>query len=215
MPNRQDGQGLINIWPCIINEEIEMSKLLENIGIPALKFKRCQVRLSQGTIVSSQSNGVTVSDDNLFSTYSSPSFASYVKDGNYIIDTKNTNSSQWPKDKSMSLFSSEVKPPSYKKVDLNDNPPDFDAWIKILTPVIHDIDQLGENGIYLPTDSLNLVFVAKGSPWHSGGDLPFEVRIFGFDFASKISHLDLNNRTPLSFSRVLSMLKKSYRIYHF
>lgn len=181
IPNSVDGPWLIDIWPRIIYEEFEMSELLENLGIPTLKFKLCKVKLYDG---------------NYLDTYSCSSFESYVKDGNYIIDVKNTKSSTWPRNNLLSLI-----PRDFDRMD-------FDYWIKILKPLIHDLDILGDNGLYLSPDTSNLVFVSKKSQWHSGSELPFEIRLFTFDFASKNSILNISNKTPLKYSDIYQMLDR-------
>ena len=181
LPNQIDGKWLIDQWPRIIDDEIKMSQLLQKFQIPTLKFTLCQLRMTDGS---------------LFSSYSCPSFESYEKTGNYIIDTKNSDSSRWPKDFTLSLF-----PPGAPKMDL-------DLWVDVLSPLLKDLDQIADNGFRLASDTLNLVFVKKGSQWHSGSQLPFEIRLFTFDFASKRFALDLSERTPLKFSQVYRMLRK-------
>jgi hypothetical protein len=239
MPNSVDGRGLVNMWPRIISEEIEMSELFTSIGLPTLQFTRCKVGVPGG--------------HNYFDTYSSPSFASYKKDGNYIIDTKNIKSTIWPHDSSLSLFrplkanlvdeetteipqnaeesdlqildsllhdldltgehDSSCRPLEANSInsDSTEMPqsveePDLNLWVQVLDSLLRDLDLVGEHGLCLSYDTLNLVFVAKGSRWHSGGQLPFEIRLFGFDFASKTHVLDLSNLTPLSYGRVYRML---------
>lgn len=161
VPNAVDGKGLINIWPRIIREELEISDTIISLGVPALKFKPCIVKYL----------------DEMLPTISSKPFASYIKDGIYIIDTKNTESAQWPKDGSLQLIKGD-------KYDLNN-------WIKIIEPLVKDLITLFKNNIFLPSDARNLAFVAKGCSLHSGSDLPFEVRLWCFDFASKHKTSDI------------------------
>ena len=158
-----------------------MSELLQSLNIPTLKFTPCKVKLS---------------DDMYLDTYSSPSFEFYKQSGNYIIDTKCPKSSIWPHDNSLSLFPA------------NDNKMDLSNWIEIITPLLNDLNILADNGLSLSSDTLNLVFVSKDSSWHSSSDSPFEIRLFGFDFASKNHKLDISNRKPLKYIQVYRMLEK-------
>ena len=155
VPNSMDGEELINKWPRIIEEELEISEKIDSINVPVLKLSKCKVKWN----------------NEIFDTISSKPFASYVKEGIYIIDTKSINSTQWPKDGSLNLISGDKF--------------DFDLWVKILQPVITDIVQLSKHNIFLPKDARNIAYVAKGSKLHSGSELPFEVRLWCFDFANK------------------------------
>jgi len=168
-PNWLDGQSLINIWHRIIHEEIQMAELLTRIGIPTLKFVLCRIKIDP---------------DQIITTISSQSFESEVPNGMYIIDTKNSRSSTWPTDKSLSIFSPDLDP-----FDVNN-------WLGVMATYIADVKTLVQNKIFLLGDSLNLAFVSKQSKFHSGSNLPFEVRIFGFDFASKHFTLDIKKLNP-------------------
>lgn len=180
IPNFTDGPYLVEMWPRIVKEEFEMSELLQKINIPTLNFTPCKVKTHNYCI----------------SSYSSPSFKSYKNMGNYIIDLKSTKSTTWPHDNTLRLFSNDID-----KNDLN-------IWVKILTPLLNDLDILCDNNLYLGNDTRNLVFVSKDSEWHSGSDLPFEVRLFCFDFASKNGPIDFTNRKPLKYFDVYHMLQK-------
>ena len=184
LPNCEDGQWLIRMWPRIVNEEMAMSQLLQEIGIPTQKLTKCLVLFNQRAL----------------STYSAPTFSSYIKDGIYVIDAKNIQSIQWPNDQSLSLF-----PKDTDRYDVK-------AWMNILSSLIQDIQTLVNNRVYLGSDSLNLVFVAKGSYWHSSRDLPYEVRIFGFDFSSKSWVLDLQNRQILREGDIYSMVYRAIEL---
>lgn len=148
-------------WERIIDDEIYMSNLLLSLDIPALTFERCQVKLPNGLI---------------FATYMAPSFASYKSQNSYIIDRKERKSSQWDSCGNLLTPSTDSQ--------------DIEAWIRVLQPVIKDINTLVEAGIRLLGDKLNLVFVQRESPWHSKRNSEYEVRIFGFDFAHKINPLN-------------------------
>ena len=73
LPNAVNGQGLINIWPWIIREELEISGTILALGVLALKFNKYDVKYL----------------DEILPTILSEPFSSYIKDGIYIIDTKN------------------------------------------------------------------------------------------------------------------------------
>lgn len=170
-PNAMDGQRLINIWDRIITDELMMSELLHKIGILNLNFKLCQIKLNQTLTLQ---------------TLCSQSFKSEISNGLYIIDTKNINSSTWPKDNSISFFAVDV------------DPYNVDNWLKAMESYILDVNTLVKNNLSLCGDSLNFAFAAKGSKYHSGSDQLFEIRIFGFDFTSKYSPLKLENKVPTS-----------------
>lgn len=180
LPNAVDGQRLINIWPRIIQDELDMSHKLTQIGIPCLKVEPCQFINKDGKCLE---------------TLMAPAFAAYCKTDGYVIDCKNTQTSQWPRDQSLRVLSedSEWQPT---------------AWLPVIRPLILDINQLAKHGLYLPLDMCNLIIVKKGHQWHSGSDLLYEIRVFAFDFASKNSPLRLNNLTPLTYKAAYNMLDR-------
>lgn len=171
-PNTTDGQGLINIWNRIIADEIQMSLFLQKIGILTLTFNICKIKNKNQKVIQ---------------TISAQSFESEINNGIYIIDTKNSRSSTWPKDGSLSLFTPNL------------DPYDINNWLDIMKPYILDIKNLVKNNICLSGDSLNLAFVKKGSTAHSSSDLLFEVRLFAFDFANKHYALDIKNMKPSTY----------------
>jgi len=158
-PNQVDGMLLVDMWDRITNDEIEMGNFLKRIGILTLDFFRCRIKMN---------------DDLTIHTFGSRSFASYVKQGIYIIDTKNIKSTQW--DHSWSLF-----PKGMDRYDVNN-------WLPIMTSYINDIATLVQNNTRISGDTLNLAFVAS-----SNLITKYEVRIFCFDFASKHYALDMKH----------------------
>ena len=171
-PNPTDGQSLINIWNRIVDEEIQMSSLLSKIGILTLKFTKVQIKLN----------------DQIITTHSSVPFSAYIKDGIYIIDTKNHKSTQWQS--SLSIF-----PENIDQYNVN-------SWLSVMKSYINDVHILVINRLSLSGDSLNLAFVKNENI-----DIPFIVRIFGFDFASKRSNLDISILNPDEYT-IKYMLKK-------
>ncbi|AYV85226.1 MAG: hypothetical protein Satyrvirus7_20 [Satyrvirus sp.] len=178
-PNKIDGEGLVQQWPRITDDEYRMSKLLKTVGVPALELNTCQIKLKDGrTMVSN----------------SSKSFFSYTKNGIYIIDHKDPPSSQWPCDGNMSLIE-------------GDDKMDFGIWTDILEPVVNDILKLADSCYWFGMDAFNLAFVSKESNLHSGCKYPFEVRMFMFDFTSKHHPYNFQNRDKVSFSEKYYVFK--------
>lgn len=180
IPNGLDRQFLADTWPRIINEELELSSLLTKIGIPTLKWEKCNVIMKNGTVLP---------------TIMTKSFESYKNDGIYIIDTKCKNSTTWQNDGILNLIP--------EGTDVYD----FELWKKLTLPLATDINNLIINNICLVNDTLNLTFVSKDSVWHSGSDLPYEIRLFAFGLSSKSCMMTLNDRRKVSYSQSLSMLK--------
>lgn len=180
IPNSTDGESLISIWPRIIDDEIAFSSLLTDIGIPVLKWHKCNVKLHDGRILTS----ITTN-----------SFSSYIKDNIYIIDTKCKKSTTWIKDKCCLIP---------EGIDSHN----LELWKKITLPLFNDIKLLAKHNIRLSGDALNLAIVGKDSILHSGGDLPYEFRLFAFDLSSKSSALNLNQRHPVSYETSSWMLHR-------
>lgn len=176
MPNLEDGQKLINEWPRIMEEEFLLSEQINKLNIPTLTFNKCKIE----------------TDNGLFDTFCSQSFFSFVKNNNYIIDCKNKDSCQFSKYKNLSLFDTS----SFQK---ENDKYDASKWFEMMNSLINDFKTLYSNNLYLRQESHNCVFVAKNSKWHSGISnecnlkLPFEIRLFMFDFASKY-HLYKQNK---------------------
>lgn len=163
MPNHIEGQGLVNEWPRIMKEEFLISELISKLNIPTLNFNTCKVK----------------TDNCIFDTFCSRSFHSFVKDDNYITDCKNAVSCQFSKYKNLSIFG----PKNYDNYDAS-------KWFDLFVPLINDFKLLHSNNLHFRYETYNCVIVAKNSSWHSGGKLPFEIRLFMFDFASKFYSYD-------------------------
>ena len=182
LPNDVDGESLRRLWPRIIDDEITMAAYLASIGIPTLSFHRCRVHCK---------------DYDLETIYTTP-FSEFASQGTYIVDTKNPKSTIWSrKFPGITLF-----PEGVDKYEPR-------SWLPLLQPLIGDIKVVCKNKVNLGIDALNLAFVKKGSPWHSGDELPFEVRLFCFDLSSKRGPLKIHTADEPSFERLLERVIES------
>lgn len=176
LPNNVDGADLRARWPQIVSDELKMSEYLQSLGIPTLKFSECIVKTKDSNLA-------------LETLYSQP-FSEYAKGGIYIIDRKNTDSTQWSrKFPDISLFEPGVDKYSVK------------TWLPLFNEMLKDVLIISKNRVNLSYDSINLCFCKRGSKWHSGSELPFEIRIFCFDFGSKYGPIELNDEESVNPDR--------------
>jgi hypothetical protein len=145
LPNEVDGITLINKFDRIRNEELEMYKFLQSISILSLKIELCDI--------------VNNVNGNVMKGIYSPSFESYISQGLFIIDLKNSNTTYWKRENK-----------------LNEIPDNIESWYPIFKPLLNDFQILLENGILPYGDNLNLAVSKKDT---------YVLRYFGFDFSSK------------------------------
>lgn len=145
-------------WKGIVDEEVTMSQLLTKIGLLSPLSQKVRISFSAD------------SDEETIPAYLSETFESLGKTkGWFIIDTKNSKSSNWKQGKDF-LFTSEED-------RLNEN-----NWDLISDSLLDDVAKMCIYDIPTPTDSINIAIVKKTSKSEIS---PYEIRYFGFDFSSK------------------------------
>ena len=181
-PNSVDGRQLVNMWPRIVAEELRMSQIITDLGIPTLTMKKCGLRWGASQL----------------DTLCCESFASFKKDSMYVFDNKSTYSCQWPLD---------IGPVPTSE----DDEAHIKSWMAFFTPLLNDLKTLQKAGIALGGDTTNMIFCRKGSRWHSGSDIDLEARLFLFDYASKRYCLDFDTLggDSLITDTVVSMFRRT------
>ncbi|MBO9483256.1 hypothetical protein [Salinisphaera sp. G21_0] len=161
-----DGQALaMNAAPHQFYDELMMHSYLKKSGIPTLDIKPAVIRWEfQGTKYS-------------IATHIAPSFSEYAKQNTFELLSK-TGLEIFNHLNGKKVLSEGQKPLK---------PEDWDAT---LTPLVKDIRNLIDNGVYNPGDAFNIILVGKGAKFHSGGPADYEVRAFPIDFSSRFFHYD-------------------------
>jgi hypothetical protein len=174
VPNAIDGRALAAEWPRIIGDEMEISQYLISLGLLHIPISKCIVKFVSAT-------------DCEYETIMMPTFASYARNNQYIMDSKNAESSTFPSDGSIQIL-----PP--EQMD------DIDAWIRVFDSLFSDLRIMTKNCISPPGDAMNLIVIKNDR-----GD--YHVRFFGFDFTSKrYAHRGFTDE--LYFSELVANMKK-------
>ncbi|WP_422459364.1 hypothetical protein [Endozoicomonas sp. ALB115] len=157
-----DGQALaMNAAPHQFYDELMMHSYLKKSGIPTLDIEPAVIRWEfQGTKYS-------------IATHIAPSFSEYAKENAFEVISKT----------SLKIFNHLN---GKKVLSEGQKPSILENWDAALTPLVKDIRNLIDNGVYNPGDAFNMILVGKGAKFHSGGPADYEVRAFPIDFSSKI-----------------------------
>ncbi len=161
-----DGQALaMNAAPHQFYDELMMHSYLKKSGIPTLDIEPAVIRWEfQGTKYS-------------IATHIAPSFSEYAKENAFEVISKT----------SLMIFNHLN---DKKVLSEGQKPSILENWDAALTPLVKDIRNLIDNGVYNPGDAFNMILVGKGAKLHSGGPADYEVRAFPIDFSSKIFRYD-------------------------
>ncbi len=165
-------------WNRIVSEEIQMSKLLESVGLltPMLRYTR--------VAYSNPENGPDVG----IPAYITDPFSCLKEiDGMFIVDLKNPDSSTWVKGENFLFNSTEER-----LVESN--------WDAAFEPFLTDVLKICTFNLPVSGDSVNIAIVKKQNPKNDLKD-EFEIRYFGFDFTHKNRELNIAKYTNNSSIR--------------
>ena len=151
-----DGLGEVQqSWPRVVSDEVYMSKAISSIGLLGSRLQEVRVFPE-------------MSAKEYIPAYTTDTFESLKKQGVYVIDVKNSESSTW-------------KGPHKVFKNLEDSEK-IENWKPVLELLVKDIAKLFYYNIPMSTDSYNLA-VVKGA---NG----YKIRYFGFDYSLKNRGLD-------------------------
>ncbi|MGO0306375.1 hypothetical protein ACTL6P_07130 [Endozoicomonas acroporae] len=161
-----DGQALaMNAAPHQFYDELMMHSYLKKSGIPTLDIEPAVIRW--------EFQGIKYS----IATHIAPSFSEYAKENAFEVISKT----------SLMIFNHLN---DKKVLSEGQKSSILENWDAALTPLVKDIRNLIDNGVYNPGDAFNMILVGKGAKFHSGGPADYEVRAFPIDFSSKIFRYD-------------------------
>jgi len=149
------------MWYQMVEEEVKVSEEMSKLGILNVQSKRTDLYLES-------ENDAKI----FFASYKCPSFESLVPKGIFVIDVKNSRSSQWPRGQSL-LYP-------------DDERYNFDTWEPIVAPLVEDLYKLANNNLLFDVDTEKSVDSCNFAIVRTEKAHPkYFVRYFGFDFSSK------------------------------
>ena len=128
LPNTGNG---FSVWRRMVDEEVQISDRLSELGILTVQSKRVDILLSEDS-------------DQHLPAYICPSFKGLAKQGMYVIDRKNQDNPYW---KGRSFFKG--KEDRYT----------VESWLPIVMPLLQDIYTLAKNNCLFDCDALNVVII--------------------------------------------------------
>ncbi len=179
-----NGQALaMIILPYQAYDELMMHRYLEKLGIPTNEIKPAVIRWEY--------QGVKYSK----ATYIAPSFSSYAKQNAFVLDINNTNETA-------------DRLSGRKVLSGGQDPFRLENWDGVLTPLVHDVRVLVDNGVHTIRDTLNAILAGKGTKFHTGGHTDYEARVFPFDFSNEFYELrQLPDKKKLSNEEEKAILR--------
>ena len=154
-----------NVWRRMVDEEVQISDRLTELGILTVQSKKVDLYLSEDS-------------DQPLPAYICPSFRSLTQKGMYVIDGKNQASSCWQGIRVSTNGEGDQtfeKGKSYFKGD--EDRYSVESWLPIVKPLLQDIYTLAKNNVLFCGDSLNIVIIEN--------EQGYRARYFGFDFSAK------------------------------
>ncbi len=186
-PNIIDGEQMIKyIWPRIVYEELILSSELKDLNILCLHMEKIAYTLKYQN------------QDYVIAALKMRSFLSYAKDFNIaIMDVKN--------------ISQPISQTVWEELFISLNY-SVDDLVKLLTPLVEDLNILALNGVNIGFDALNWQIQFADSKLTK----PEAIRVFMFDLTSKRAERHtLLSYNPWSYEETRYKLVNHYLDYIF
>ena len=166
LPNRGND---FYVWRRMVDEEVQISDRLTELGILTVQSKRVDLYLSEDS-------------DQPLPAYICPSFKGLTKQGMYVIDGKNQDSSCWQGVRVINNGDDQTIEKGRSYFTGDEDRYSVESWLPIVSPLLQDIYTLAKNNVLFCGDSLNIIIIET--------EQGYKARYFGFDFSHKHTTCD-------------------------